>query len=63
MTERRTRKGANPPTLNPWRYNSSSPTNNPNSFDLWIELNLGGKTFLVCNWSKQPLRITKHNPY
>ena len=55
--------GATPPTLNPWRYNSSSPTNNPNSFDLWIEINLGGKTFLVCNWSKQPLRITTHNPY
>jgi prepilin-type N-terminal cleavage/methylation domain-containing protein len=55
--------GASPPTLNPWRYNSSSPTNNPNSFDLWIELNLGGKTFLVCNWCKQPIRITTHNPY
>lgn len=54
--------GANPPTLNPWRYNSSSPTNNPNSYDLWIEINLSGKVFLVCNWSKQPLRITKHNP-
>jgi len=34
--------------LNPWRYNSSSPTKNPISFDLWIEMNLGGKAFLVC---------------
>jgi len=54
--------GVKPPMNNPWRYNSSSPTYNPNSFDLWIEINLGGKTFLVCNWSKQPLRITTHNP-
>ncbi len=55
--------GANPPTLNPWRYNSSSPTNNPNSFDLWIEVNIGSKIFLISNWSKQPVRINSHNPY
>jgi prepilin-type N-terminal cleavage/methylation domain-containing protein len=54
---------AGAPTLNPWRYNSSAPLNNPNSYDLWIEINVGGKVFLICNWSKQPLRITKHDPY
>jgi len=37
--------------LNPWRYNSSSPTNNPGSYDLWIQLAFGGKTNLICNWS------------
>jgi prepilin-type N-terminal cleavage/methylation domain-containing protein len=39
--------------LNPWRYNSSSPTNNPGSYDLWVQLKIGGKTNLICNWSKQ----------
>ena len=39
--------------LNPWRYNSSSPTNNPGAYDLYIQLVIGGKTNLICNWSKQ----------
>jgi prepilin-type N-terminal cleavage/methylation domain-containing protein len=38
---------------NPWRYNSSSPTNNPGAYDLWVQLVIGGKTNLICNWSKQ----------
>lgn len=28
------------PGLNPWRYISTNPTNNPNSFDLWAEIPL-----------------------
>jgi type II secretory pathway pseudopilin PulG len=39
--------------LNPWRYNSSNPTNNPGAYDLWVQLVIGGKTNLICNWSKQ----------
>jgi len=39
--------------LNPWRYVSSHPTNNPTSYDLWVELQISGKTNLICNWSKQ----------
>jgi prepilin-type N-terminal cleavage/methylation domain-containing protein len=39
--------------VNPWRYNSSSPTNNPGSYELWIQLSIGGKTNLICNWTKQ----------
>ena len=40
--------------LNPWRYNSSSPTNNPGSYDLWMELVFApGQTNLICNWTKQ----------
>ncbi len=39
--------------LNPWRYNSVNPTNNPGSYDLWIQLRIGGKTNLISNWSKQ----------
>jgi len=40
------------PDLNPWRYNSSNPTNNPGSYDLYVQLVMGGKTNLICNWSK-----------
>jgi hypothetical protein len=40
--------------LNPWRYNSSSPTNNPGSYELWIQLVFApGQTNLICNWTKQ----------
>ena len=43
----------NAANVNPWRYNSSNPTNNPNGYDLWIQLKISGKTNLICNWSKQ----------
>jgi len=39
--------------INPWRYNSSNPTNNPGGYDLWIQLSISGKTNLICNWNKQ----------
>jgi prepilin-type N-terminal cleavage/methylation domain-containing protein len=42
------------PGANPWRYVSSRPTNNPSSFDLWIDIMIGGKTNRISNWSKQP---------
>jgi prepilin-type N-terminal cleavage/methylation domain-containing protein len=45
--------GANATGINPWRYNSSSPTNNPGGYDLWVQLKISGKTNLICNWSKQ----------
>jgi len=38
--------------LNPWRYVCPG-TNNPGSYDLWIQLRISGKTNLICNWSKQ----------
>jgi prepilin-type N-terminal cleavage/methylation domain-containing protein len=44
--------GPNTSGINPWRYNSSNPTNNPGSYDLWIQLSISGKTNLICNWSK-----------
>jgi len=51
--------GMNPPpiantTLNPWCYVSSHPTNNAGSYDLWVDLALGGKTRRVNNWGHQP---------
>ncbi len=41
--------------INPFRYNASSPTNNPNSFDLWVDIELGGKIYRICNWSDAPI--------
>jgi len=43
--------------LNPWRYNTSTPTNNPNTYDLWLDVVIGGKPFRICNWNKQPLKL------
>lgn len=37
--------------LNPWRY-AYPGVNNPGSYDLWVQLFIGGKKYLVCNWSK-----------
>jgi prepilin-type N-terminal cleavage/methylation domain-containing protein len=40
--------------LNPWRYKSSGTlTNNPGSYELWVQLVISGKTNLICNWSQQ----------
>ncbi len=38
--------------INPWRYVNPG-INNPNSYDLWVQLVISGRTNLVCNWSKQ----------
>lgn len=40
-------------TANPWRYLSPG-INNPNSYDLWVQLFVGGKTNLICNWKNTP---------
>ena len=39
--------------VNPWRYRSPG-VQNPNSYDLWIQLVISGKTNLICNWNSQP---------
>jgi len=44
-----------PHKINPYRYNSSSPTNNPRSYDLWIDVLIGGKFNRISNWSEQPI--------
>lgn len=39
--------------LNPWRYVSTNPTNNPGSFDLWAEIPLGrDRTKIIGNWKE-----------
>jgi prepilin-type N-terminal cleavage/methylation domain-containing protein len=45
------------PILNPWCYNSSHPTNNTSSYDLWVDLVLKGKTNRICNWNSQPVQL------
>ena len=41
--------------LNPFRYNSSAPTNNPNSYDLWVDIVFGKKTNRINNWRATPI--------
>jgi prepilin-type N-terminal cleavage/methylation domain-containing protein len=43
--------------FNPIRYNSSSPTNNPGAFDLWIDVIIDGKTNRISNWSREPIIV------
>ena len=40
------------PGLNPWRYVSSNPTNNPSSFDLWAEYWQGNNKIVIGNWKR-----------
>ncbi len=42
-------------------YNSSNPTNNPGSFDLFVDVVIGGKMYRVGNWSREPILITNPN--
>jgi len=37
--------------VNPFRYMYPG-TNNPNSYDLYVEIRISGQTNLICNWSK-----------
>jgi prepilin-type N-terminal cleavage/methylation domain-containing protein len=45
------------PGLNPFRYVSSNPTNNPGSFDLWVDVIISGKTNRFSNWSRKPFLV------
>ena len=38
--------------INTWRYNSLSPTHNPDFYDLWAEIVIGGKTNIIGNWKE-----------
>ena len=38
--------------LNPWRYVSSNPTNNPGTFDLWAEIIVKGQKKIIGNWKQ-----------
>jgi prepilin-type N-terminal cleavage/methylation domain-containing protein len=43
--------------INPWRYNSTTPTNNPNSYDLWVDVLVGHETNRISNWSTKWIRL------
>jgi len=37
---------------NPWRYVSSNALHNPEGFDLWAEVQVGGNTIVIGNWKE-----------
>jgi len=40
-----------PVMLNPWRYDASSPNrHNRQTYDLWAEVIIGGRTTIIGNW-------------
>jgi prepilin-type N-terminal cleavage/methylation domain-containing protein len=47
----------NASTISPWFYNSTNPTNNPGSYDLWMDVYFSGKTNRISNWSPNPQPI------
>ncbi len=38
--------------LNPWHYVMTNPTNNARSYDLWVDVMIGGKTNRISNWTQ-----------
>ena len=44
----------NAPDLNPFRYVYPG-SNNPTSYDLWIDLRISGKTNRISNWNHTPV--------
>ncbi len=45
-------KEDNTQRLNTWRYVSNNPTNNPASFDLWVDIIVRGETNTIGNWKE-----------
>jgi prepilin-type N-terminal cleavage/methylation domain-containing protein len=45
-------------TLNPFRYRSTSATNNVGRFDLWVDVIISGKTNRFSNWSTRPIIVS-----
>jgi prepilin-type N-terminal cleavage/methylation domain-containing protein len=39
-------------TETPWNYVSTTPTNNPSGYDLWIDVVNGRKTNRIANWNR-----------
>lgn len=50
-----------PAPLSTWHnficYVSSNPTNNPNGYDLWVDVLVSGKTNRISNWNQQPITV------
>jgi prepilin-type N-terminal cleavage/methylation domain-containing protein len=48
----------NIPLANPWRYDCSSTNRfNHDTFDLWVDVVVGGKTNRIGNWSETPIIV------
>ncbi len=43
------------PRVSPVFYNPINPTNNPNSYDMWVDVIVGSKTNRISNWTKEPI--------
>jgi hypothetical protein len=41
-------------TKDPWRYRSSNPTNNPDGYDLWVDIIVSGDRLRISNWRSTP---------
>jgi prepilin-type N-terminal cleavage/methylation domain-containing protein len=50
--------GAGGGLVNPWLYVSTGATNNPERFDLWAEVIVGGKRVRYSNWEKDPVTLS-----
>lgn len=51
------------PTVNPWRYLSpQNATNNPGSFDLWVDYVEGREVRRLGNWSPDPIVVGTVTP-
>ncbi len=52
--------------LNFWHYVSPNdvrpPQHNPDTFDLWVDILVGGKTNRISNWSKEPQIVNDWTP-
>ena len=45
------------PAINPWCYVSSHPTNNPGSYDLWVDVAVNGTTNRISNWNSKWIKL------
>ncbi|WCJ61058.1 type II secretion system protein [Fontisphaera persica] len=41
------------PSVNVWRYKSTNPDHNKNSYDLWADLVIRGKIVRISNWERR----------
>jgi len=41
------------PSVNVWRYKSTNPEHNKNSYDLWAEVVIRGKVIRFSNWERR----------
>jgi prepilin-type N-terminal cleavage/methylation domain-containing protein len=44
--------------ISPFLYVSSNPTNNPSTFDLWVDIIVGSDTKRISNWSDEPVTVS-----